>query len=53
MDAETARNLLNISMENLNNIVNKLLGMEMLQYISDDTIKLTKTGIDLITKEKQ
>ena len=52
MDAETARNLLNISMEELNNIVKKLLGMEMLQYISDDTIKLTQTGIDLISQEE-
>lgn len=49
MDAKTASNLLNISMGKLNNIILKLLGMEMLQYESDDMIKLTKTGMDLIS----
>ena len=49
MDAETASHLLNISQEKLNKIVRKLLEMEMLQYISEDTVKLTETGLDALS----
>lgn len=49
MDAETASHLLNISRKELNKIVRKLLGMEMLQYISEDTVKLTETGLDALS----
>jgi hypothetical protein len=51
MDAETARRLLNITPEELDNIVKKLFGMEMIEYISHDTIKLTKTAVDYVYKE--
>jgi len=49
MDTETARRLLNISQEELNKIVSKLLEMEILQYISEDTVKLTETGLDALS----
>ena len=49
MDAETASHLLNISREELNKIVRKLLEMEMLKYISEDTVKLTETGLDALS----
>ena len=49
MNAETASHLLNISQEELNKIVRKLLEMEMLQYISEDTLKLTETGLDALS----
>ena len=49
MDAETASHLLSISQEKLNKIVRKLLEMEMLQYVSGDTVKLTETGLDALS----
>ena len=49
MDAETASRLLNISQEELNKIVRKLLEMEMLQYDSEDEVKLTETGLDALS----
>ena len=52
MDADTASRLLNISIEELNSMVRKLLGLEMVKYISDDTIKLTETGVDLLSQGK-
>ncbi len=54
MDAETAAALLHISKEKLNDIIRKLSQMEMLQFISYDTVELTEEGISyLIKKEKK
>jgi len=51
MDADTAMHILNISQEELNNIIRKLSQMEMLQYVSYDTIELTDIGIGYISKK--
>lgn len=54
MDAETAMNILSISHKELDGMIKKLSGMEMLQYVSYNTIELTNTGISFISeKEKQ
>lgn len=51
MDADTAMHTLNISKEELNNMIRKLSQMEMLQYVSYDTIELTDVGIGYISKK--
>jgi hypothetical protein len=52
MDVETASNILNISREELTRIVKKLIEMNMLQYISENTVKLTETGLNILSREK-
>jgi hypothetical protein len=52
MDVETASNLLKISKDELNKMVQKLLEMEMLQFISENTVKLTETGLDAISRNQ-
>jgi hypothetical protein len=51
MDAETAMVLLNISRDELNNIIQKLTEMEMLQHIDFSTMELTETGISFLAKK--
>ncbi|MCJ7570813.1 MAG: hypothetical protein MUO82_02905 [Candidatus Thermoplasmatota archaeon] len=51
MDTETAQHMLNISRNELNNMIKKLAEMEMLQFVSFDTIEITETGIDFINKK--
>jgi len=51
MDTETAQHMLNISRNELNNMIKKLSEMEMLQYVSFDTIEITETGISYINKK--
>ena len=51
MDADTAMNLLHIQKDELYNIVKKLLQMEMLRYITEDTIGITQVGVDYISNE--
>jgi len=53
MDAETAKHTLKISQEELNNMIRKLSQMEMLQYVSYDTIELTDVGIGYIAKKEK
>ena len=53
MDAETAMHKLNITREELNNIIQKLAQMEMLHYVSFDTLELTETGISYISKKQE
>jgi len=52
MDIETASSILNVSKEELTKIVKKLIEMNMLQYISDNTVKLTETGLNILSREK-
>jgi len=52
MDAETAQHMLGISKQELNNMIQKLSEMEMLQYVSFDTIEITETGIGYITRKE-
>lgn len=51
MDAETAMHKLNISREELNNIIRKLSQMEMLQYTDFHTVELTDLGIGYLSKK--
>lgn len=53
MDADTAMHMLHISQEELNNMIRKLSQMEMLQYISHDTIELTDIGVGYISKKEK
>lgn len=53
MDAETAMHKLNITREELNNIIQKLAQMEMLHYVSFDTLELTETGITYLNKKSK
>jgi hypothetical protein len=53
MDAETAIHKLNISRNELNNMIRKLSQMEMLQYIDYNTIELTDVGVGYLSKSKK
>lgn len=53
MDAETAMSLLDISKEDLNQIVKKLHEMNMIQYISENTVKLTDEAIDFVSTDEK
>ncbi len=52
MDAETAMNMLDVSKEELNNMIQKLSDMELLQHVSFDTIEITDIGIGFISKKE-
>jgi len=53
MDAETAQHMLKISKEELNNMIKKLSEMEMLHFVNFDTLEITETGIDYLTKKNE
>ncbi len=53
MDAETAEHMLGVSKEELNDMIRKLSEMEMLQYVSFDTIEITETGIGYISRKEK
>jgi hypothetical protein len=53
MDAETAQHMLGVSREELNNMIKKLSEMEMLQFVSFDTLEITETGIGFIHKKEK
>lgn len=53
MDIETAQHMLNVSRNELNNMIKKLSEMEMIQFISFDTIDITETGIEFINKNEK
>ena len=54
MDAEMAARLLHISEQELKKMISKLSQIEMLQYVSYDTLELTNTCISYLSeKEKQ
>lgn len=54
MDAETAMQLLNVTRDKLNEMIKKLTNMEMVRYVSDDVIEITREGVDFVsTQEKQ
>jgi hypothetical protein len=53
VDIKTATDILNVTEKQLNNMVRKLLTLEMLQYISVDEVALTDDGLNhLETKDK-
>jgi Mn-dependent DtxR family transcriptional regulator len=45
--------MLNVSRNELNNMIKKLSEMEMLQFVSFDTIEITETGISFINKKEK
>jgi hypothetical protein len=53
MDAETAANLLHIDEQELKRVIRKLSQMELLQYISFDTIELTDMGISFLSRKEK
>ena len=53
MDADTAMHMLNVSKEDLNKMIKKLSEMEMLQFVSFDTIEITETGIGFIHRKEK
>ena len=54
MDAETAMQLLEVNREVLNEMIKKLTNMEMIRYVSNDVIEITKEGIEFVsTQEKK
>ena len=53
MDADTAQHRLKVSREELNNMICKLSEMEMLQYVSFDTLEITETGIGYISRKEE
>ena len=53
MDAETAASLLQVSPNELNDMIRKLSQVEMLQFTAYDTVELTKKGISYISKGDQ
>ena len=53
MDAETARHYLKVSQQELNNMIRKLSQMEMLHYVSHDTIELTEVGVGYLSKKEK
>ncbi|MFC1749467.1 hypothetical protein ACFL2V_11750 [Pseudomonadota bacterium] len=53
MEAETAMSLLQISKDDLNQLVQKLHQMNMIQYISENTVKLTDKAIDYVSTDEK
>ena len=53
MDADTAMHYLKISKEELTSMIRKLSEMEMLQYISYDTLEITDMGINYLSKKEK
>jgi len=47
-DVDSAVNLLHISRQKFDTIIQKLLSLEMLQYISDSEVKLTEKGLQYL-----
>lgn len=50
MDIELAVDVLNVSKQKLLLMIQKLLQMEMLQYVSDNEVKITDKGVQYITE---
>jgi hypothetical protein len=53
LDMESAVTLLHISQQKLEVIIQKLLQLELLKYISDNEVKLTEKGLQYITEKKE
>ena len=53
MDEESAKFLLNISKADFEHMIQRLLRYEILQFVSDDEIKLTDKGIATIEERKK
>jgi len=53
MDAETALHMLNISRDDLNNIIKKLSEMELLHFVNYDTLEITETGVSYLHRKEE
>ena len=51
MDADTAIRILKVSKEELVLMIKKLSNMEMIKYISDDTLELTSSGAEYVESQ--
>ncbi|MBE3137004.1 MAG: hypothetical protein IMZ43_06390 [Thermoplasmata archaeon] len=52
-DVESAVTLLHISRQKFDTMIQKLLQLEMLQYISDNEVKLTEKGLQHLSEHKK
>lgn len=50
IDFETAKRMLNLTDEEIYKIIKNLIELQLLEYISDDEIEITKSGLDMISK---
>jgi len=53
MNADAAINILDITMEELNQIIKKLSKMDMVHYVSDDTLELTSSGAEYVESQEK
>jgi hypothetical protein len=51
LDVPSAMSLLHVSQQKFDTMIQKLLQMEMLQYISENEVKLTEKGLQYISKK--
>ena len=50
IDFETAKRMLNLTDEEIYKIIKNLIELKLLEYVSDEEIEITKSGVDLISK---
>ncbi|OYT27911.1 hypothetical protein B6U98_05965 [Thermoplasmatales archaeon ex4572_165] len=53
MNANTAINILKISIDELNHIIKKLSKMDMVQYVSENTLELTSSGAEYVESQER
>jgi hypothetical protein len=53
IDGESAVALLHITQQKLDTMIQKLLALEFLQYISDNEVKLTEKGLQFLSGQKK
>jgi predicted DNA-binding protein (UPF0251 family) len=53
MNADTASSILRITKDELNKMIRKLSSMEMVQYVTYDTVELTNIGIGYVSKKEK
>jgi len=53
MEADTAIKMLQITRDELNGMIKKLSKMEMVQYVTTDTIELTNSGISYVNNQER
>jgi hypothetical protein len=50
VDFDTAKRMLNLSDDEINKIINDLVKMKFLQYVTDDEVEITESGKEFIAK---
>lgn len=51
MDFDTAKSILNLSDDEIRMIIKELVELKFLEFVSDDEIEITKSGIEFITNQ--